>query len=71
MTAVPRSPRTAATLRRGDVLHLDGGRSHTVETVTYTTNLSALGNLILTVRLTDGGQLRVAACAEFDVERRG
>ncbi|MEV6332234.1 hypothetical protein [Streptomyces sp. NPDC051909] len=60
--AVARTPRVAATVRTGDVVHLDEGTARTV--CAGTTMGSPIGGLTLAFLFEDGGTLRTAAGAE-------
>lgn len=66
--ALASSPRVAATVRSGDIVHLGDGTTHTVHGTPSSTP-SATGGLTLTIRFNDGGTLRVNAGAQLDVER--
>lgn len=61
-------PRVAATVRSGDIVHLDDGTTRTVKG-TPSSAPGAIGGLMLTIRFTDGGSYRAAAGAELSVER--
>ncbi|WP_327359841.1 hypothetical protein [Streptomyces sp. NBC_01304] len=62
------SPRAAVTVRGGDIVRLADGSERTVEG-TPSSGRSAIGDLTLIIRFTDGATLRVLAWAELDVER--
>ncbi|MFJ3914362.1 hypothetical protein [Streptomyces vinaceus] len=65
--AEPR-PRVAATVRSGDIVHMDDGTTRTVKG-TPSSAPGPIGGLMFTIRFTDGGVHRAAAGAELRVER--
>ncbi|MEU6946574.1 hypothetical protein ABZ957_15300 [Streptomyces sp. NPDC046316] len=61
-------PRVAATVRSGDIVHLDDGTTRIVQG-TPSSAPGAIGGLMLTIRFRDGGSYRAGAGAELRVER--
>lgn len=68
MTPTTGSRRVAVTVRAGDLVRLDDGSTREVA-VTPAGHRSSTGGLILTIRFSDGGGVRVNAGAELTVMR--